>query len=180
MAKWELRTPTITAQINRYRRAPRVAADVIEKNLISLGHVVMAKERAVLAVMQYTGATVRSIATEYMANPPYYKISIGPLVGDRKVPIYILLGTKPHIAPTGPIKAWARWKLGDERLWYPVWKSIQLHGTSVHIERLGLGDGHGGYNYVRRTLEHGVVQNAVNRFRQRVPLDIKTYLEGGT
>ncbi len=180
MAKWEVRTPTIKAQIERYRRAPRVAGDVIEKNLIVLSHVVMGKERAILSVMQYTGKTGRSVATEYEANPPYYKISIGPFVGDRKVPIYLLLGTKPHAAPIEPIKEWARWKLGDERRWYPVWRSIKLHGTSVHIERLGLGDGYGGYNYVRRTLEHGTVQNAVDRFRQRVPLEIKTYLEGGT
>ena len=41
-------------------------------------------------------------------------------------------GARPHWAPIGPLKAWARLKFGDERAAYAVQRAIALRGTRAY------------------------------------------------
>ena len=44
-------------------------------------------------------------------------------------PIYVELGTRPHFPPVDMLKEWARRKLGDENLAFPVALKIAREGT---------------------------------------------------
>ena len=204
-------SPNLPVVQERFQRAPRVAADLIEKNLRSLGKVIAAKERRVLDAVKYRGTLARSVSTQYEARPPVFQITIGPAApeGDKHA-YYVFFGTKPHWPPEGPIREWVKWKFGGaklitvrhkapggigptkqtkvkkaateselDRMTFLVRRSIARHGTSVGIERRGLGDGHGGYNYVARTLASGYVQQGIARTAQRIPLDVKTFFDTG-
>lgn len=39
------------------------------------------------------------------------------------------LGRGPHVVPIGPLRDWARRKLGNERAAYPIQRAIAQHGT---------------------------------------------------
>lgn len=42
---------------------------------------------------------------------------------------YVEFGTRPHMPPVEPLKQWAKRKLGDEKLGYPVALKIKKEGT---------------------------------------------------
>lgn len=164
--------------IARLNNAPRISADLIEKNLRTVGGTVAAKERLVLDVVKYKGALARGVSTEYTASYPNYQIKIAPTGAHARA---VRTGTRPHWVPLGVLKEWARWKLGDESAAYPIQKSIAKKGTSVWLERKGLGErtNYGvGYDYPGRTLQRGDVQLVIERTSQRIPLDLIALLEG--
>ena len=161
----------------RFGASKKVAADVIEKNLRSLGIIIAAKERQVLEVVKYKGTLARSVSIEYEASPPNgFSVRIGPTAPER---FFVYDGTKPHIPPIAPLKEWARWKLGDENAAYAIQKSIAHQGTSTWIERMGLGDGKGGYDYPSRTLLRGDVRQGIERAGKRMGLDLVTFIDTG-
>ncbi len=176
-----IETQGIQAAAERYRRAPRVVDDYIQKNLRGLGKVLVAKMRHELKPVKYTGSTERSVSIEYTANAPYYTLEVGPTSPNAK---FVRTGSKPHYAPIGPLKRWAAWKLGDANAAYAIQKSIAKFGTSQHLKRKGLGEaisGHGiGLNYPARTLARNDVKLAIDRTTKRIPLDIARALGGGT
>lgn len=175
----EIETQNIDVIAARFRRAPRTAADLIEKNLRTVGGLLVRQMRIELRPVKYTGQTERSVSTEYTANPPIYEIKVGPTAKQREV---IRTGSKPHYAPIAPLKVWARWKLGDESAAYAVQKSIAKHGTSKWLERKGIGErvpGHGiGLDYVGRTMQRSAVKNQLERTQRRIPLEIADALAG--
>ena len=163
----------------RFRRAPRTAADLIEKNLRTVGGLLVRQMRIELRVVKYTGQTERSVSTEYTAAPPVYQIKVGPTARQREV---IRTGSKPHWPPLEPLKRWARWKLGDEGAAYAIQRSIAKHGTSRWLEQKGIGErvaGHGiGLDYAGRTMQRSAVKTQLDRTQQRIPLEIADALEG--
>jgi len=48
---------------------------------------------------------------------------------NNKYALFIELGTDPHWPPIDALRPWARRKLGDENLAFPVARSISIHGT---------------------------------------------------
>ena len=175
----QIETPNIDVIAARFRRAPRVAGDYIEKNLRTIGGLLVRQMRLDLKPVKYTGATERSVSTEYTAQPPIYQITVGPTAKQREV---VRTGSKPHWAPIGPLKRWARWKLGDERAAYAIQKSIAKRGTSQWLERKGIGErvaGHGiGLDYPGRTMQRAAVKTQLQRTQQRIPLEIVEALGG--
>lgn len=206
----EISSPNIQSADERFRRAPKVAADLVEKNLRSLGEVIAAKERRVLDVVKYRGSLARSISTWYEGTGTSFTVIIGPALPDKHG-FYVYYGTRPHVPPIGPLKEWVRWKFGGAKLrpvyhrlpkgaegptkqykvkpaWsedtvtrmaYAVRASIARRGTSVHIEKLGLGDGHGGYQFPQRTLARPDVQLGIARTAQRIPVEVLRFVETG-
>lgn len=164
--------------IARLNNAQRTTADMIEKNLRTVGGSITRSMRKVLAVVKYKGTLERSVSTEYTAEHPYYTIKIGPTAAHAKV---VRTGSRPHWAPIGPLREWAKWKLGDESAAYAVQKSIAKKGTSMYLLRKGLAEktdyGYG-YDYPGRTLQRGDVHLMLERTEKRIPLDIVDELEG--
>jgi len=160
----------------RLEQSSLVFADLLEKNLRTLGIMVAAKMRRVLEPVKYTGETARSISSEYIITGTDFRLTVGPTTPHA---LYIRTGTKPHWVPIAPLKRWAYWKLGDEDAAYAIQKSIAHHGTSVWIERIGLGDGHGGYDYPGRTLARDDVRQGIERTSRRIGIGIKYWIEDG-
>lgn len=164
--------------VARLNDAPRTTADLIEKNLRTVGGGIGRAMRKVLAPVKYRGTLERSVSTEYSAAHPYYTIKVGPTAPHAKA---VRTGSRPHWAPIGPLKEWARWKLGDESAAYAVQKSIAKKGTSMYLLRAGLAErteyGYG-YDYPGRTMQRGDVQLVIERTSQRIPLELIDELEG--
>jgi hypothetical protein len=160
----------------RLERSSYVFIDLLEKNLRTLGKMVAAKMRRVLEPVKYTGETARSVSSELTVTGQSFRLTVGPTTPHA---IYIRMGTKPHWVPIAPLRRWAYWKLGDENAAYPIQKSIAHHGTSVWIERIGLGDGHGGYDYPGRTLARDDVRQGIERTGRRIGMNIKYWIEDG-
>jgi|GEM_PF-5217037 hypothetical protein len=163
--------------VARLNEAPRISADVIEKNLRTVGGGIARAMVKVLDVVKYKGTLARSVSTEYSAEPPYYTIRIGPTAPHAQV---VRTGSRPHWAPIAPLKEWAKWKLGDEHAAYAVQKSIAKKGTSMYLLKKGLGERteYGiGYDYPGRTLARGDVQLIIERTSQRIPLEFVGKLE---
>lgn len=167
MADWEIITRR--QNLDGLHKAPRITADMIEKNLRTLGYKLMAVMRKVLRPVKYTGALERSVSSTYSASGTSFQIVIGPTAPHRA---YVRDGTRPHWAPLAPLEKWAEWKLGDKSAAVAVQRSIAKRGTSTWIERRGLGDGHGGYDYVTRTLSDGGARSQIEATAQRILGDI--------
>ena len=103
---------------------------IIVRRLGELGEFVVYLCRIELTDVRYTGALEASFVVE--VDSATLKAQIYP---QAKHAMYVRMGTKPHWAPIGPLKLWAAAKLGDEKLAYPVQRSIATHGTSVYQER---------------------------------------------
>src|SRR3972149_1716353 len=114
---WEIKASNLEVIGTRYAKAPKTVADVIEKNLRSIGIIVKAVERRKLKVMHYTGNMEQSVSSEYEATPPTYKMTISPTSEHAMI---VRTGTRAHWAPIGPLKEWAKWKLGDENAAYAI------------------------------------------------------------
>lgn len=82
--------------------------------------------RAELEDVRYTGVLANSFVV--MADEARFRVEIYPTAIHS---MFVRMGTRPHWAPIGPLKAWAARKLGDEKLAYAVQWSIKEHGTSV-------------------------------------------------
>lgn len=173
-----IQAPNGAAIEARLRRAPRTAADFIEKNLRGLGKLLVEQMRRELRPVKYTGGTERSVSTAYEASPPHYAITIGPTAKQREV---IRTGSRPHKSRIEPLKRWAQWKLGDASAAYAIQKTIAKKGTSTNLSRLGIGEtvsGHGiGLNYPDRTLARPYSKQIIDRTGKRIPLDIVAALE---
>lgn len=164
--------------VARLNQAPRTTADLIEKNLRTVGGSLARAMSKVLDVVKYKGRLARSISTEYSADHPYYTIRVGPTAPHAQV---VRTGSRPHWAPIGPLKEWSRWKLGDESAAYAVQKSIAKKGTSMFLLKKGLGERteYGiGYDYPGRTLQRGDVQLMIERTSKRIPLELVDKLGG--
>lgn len=60
---------------------------------------------------------------------------VGRVFNDGGNPVAIASiehGARPHWAPIGPLKAWARLKFGDERAAYAIQRAIAVRGTRAH------------------------------------------------
>jgi hypothetical protein len=177
-----IEAPNAQAIAARLRRAPRTAADYIEKNLRGLGSGLVGQMRRELQAVKDTGQTDRSVSFAYGRSGDTWTLTVGPTAKQREV---IRTGRRPGAKPPpiGPLKAWARRKLGDESAAYAIQKSIAKKGTSVNLTRLGIGEpvsGHGiGLNYPDRTLARPYTQNLLKRTGERIPLDLLAALEGG-
>lgn len=171
----DIKAESVEAIRERFARAPRTADDYIQKNLKTLGGKLASVMRRVLKPVRYTGELEGSVAWHLEAKPPFYTLIIGPSAKER---VWVRFGTRAHWAPIGPLKQWAAVKLGDPNAAYAVQRSIARHGTSVWIERRGLGDGSGGYDYVGRTLAAGDAALALQRTGERIPLEIANAIRG--
>lgn len=105
---------------------PQLYQNVVTGNLITLGGRIVYLCRRELRDVRYTGKLERSFVSVIDSQGPSVKVY--PTAGHA---MYVRMGTRPHWAPIGPLKRWAKWKLGDEDLAYPVQRSIATHGTSV-------------------------------------------------
>lgn len=76
--------------------------------------------------INFEGDLKKSVTTEIRRGGGTVSLVVGPDADHAK---YVLYGTRPHRAPFDPIKEWARRKLGDEDLWWPVWLKIEREGT---------------------------------------------------
>lgn len=164
--------------VARLNNAPRTTADVIEKNLRTMGGSITRAMRKELEVVKYRGTLERSVSTEYSAEHPYYTIRIGPTAPHANI---VRTGTRPHLPPLAPLKEWATWKLGDERAAYAVQKSIAKKGTSMFLLKKGIGERteYGiGLDYPGRTMQRGDVKLVIERTSQRIPLELVDKLEG--
>ncbi len=178
---WEIKADNLEVIGTRYERAPRTVADVVEKNLRSVALKIMAVERRVMEVVKYRGTLARSVSAEYTATPPTYKMAIGPTA---KHALIVRTGTRPHWVPIGPLKEWAKWKLGDEGAAYAIQKSIAYYGTSQYLAQKGVEGAEQteygiGFNYVKVTLTSGGIPGQLARTAQRIPLDVTQFLNTG-
>jgi hypothetical protein len=165
----------------RYRRAPLVLDDLIEKNFRALGIVIAAKMRRVVAPVKYTGALERSISSQFEFAPPRFVLEIGPTAPHASI---VRTGTRPHWAPIDVLKRWARWKLGDEKAAYAVQRSIAYYGTSRYLAQRGIAGAEQtsfgiGLNFVRVTRERGDVQQGVTRTARRIQMNLARFLNTG-
>lgn len=99
---------------------------VVIRGLRDAGNVTIAMCRMELADARYTGELDASFVVDI--DEPRMRAEIYPTAKHR---MFVRMGTRPHWAPIGPLKAWAAVKLGDEGLGYAVQRSIAKEGTSV-------------------------------------------------
>ena len=99
---------------------------MVMRQIGNLGEFVKFLCRIELADVRYTGALEESFVVEM--RPADLAAWVYPTAGHA---MYMRMGTRPHWAPIGPLKRWAAVKLGDEKLAYPVQRSIATYGTSV-------------------------------------------------
>ncbi|MFH1745561.1 MAG: hypothetical protein ABIG44_00820 [Planctomycetota bacterium] len=109
---------------------PQMYESIVTGNLMTLGGRIAYFCRVELEDAKYTGQLERSFVSEIDPHGPSVKVY--PTAAHS---MFVRMGTRPHWAPIGPLKAWARWKLGDEKLAYPVQRSIAREGTSVFQQR---------------------------------------------
>ena len=176
-----IKAENLDITLTRYRRAPLVLSDYIEKNFRALGKVVAAKMRRVLAPVKYTGGTERSVSSEFEFTPPRFRLEVGPT---SKHAMIIRTGTRPHWAPIDALKRWAAWKLGDEKAAYAIQRSIAYYGTSRYLAQRGIEGAEQtsfgiGFNYVRVTRERGDVRLGVQRTAQRIQVGLAKFLNTG-
>ena len=76
-----------------------------------------------------TGNLQASITTRIEQNGPVNQLISGVVFSTSRYAEYVEFDTIPHWAPIAPLKLWARVKLGDERLAYPVQRAIARRGT---------------------------------------------------
>ena len=169
-----IEAPNIAAHVQRFKAAPNITNDMIKWNFLQLGKQIAQEEIKELEPVKYRGTLARSVSYELDIAPPLYTLDIGPTAPHA---IFILEGTRPHWVPIDSLKEWARWKLGDEKKAYAVRASIARHGTSVWIERRGLGDGRGGFPFPTRTLVRNNVRTWIERTGIRLGIEISKWLE---
>ena len=133
---------------------------VVMLNLKNLGEMVRYLCRIELADVRYTGRLESSFVVE--ANDAAMSVSIYPTAKHR---MFVRTGTRPHWAPIGPLKMWARAKLGDERAAYPVQRSIASYGTSMYQQRKR---GTKANPWPQRVLARGDFQTAVRATAARI------------
>jgi uncharacterized protein YejL (UPF0352 family) len=102
-------------------------------NLRNLGNMTIFLCKAEVADVRYTGRFEDSFVSE--EDSQKLQVLIFPMAPHR---MFIRMGTRPHWAPAGPLKAWAAVKLGDPKLGYAVQRRIagvvegKPGGTSLH------------------------------------------------
>lgn len=73
-----------------------------------------------------TGILRGSIMSEVRGTPAHIR---GVVATPQAYALPLEEGSRPHWAPIGPLKLWARRKLGDERAAYAIRWGIHLRGT---------------------------------------------------
>lgn len=99
---------------------------VVVRGLRNAGRVTITMCRMELADVRYTGELENSFVVD--VDEARMRAEIYPTAKHR---MFVRMGTRPHWAPIGPLKAWAAAKLGDASLAYPVQRSIATEGTSM-------------------------------------------------
>lgn len=103
---------------------------IVDSEFRILGAETMRMCRAELEDVRYTGKLERSFVAEI--DSAAKTLYVYPTAKHR---MFVRMGTRPHWAPSAPIRAWATWKLGDESATWPVLRSIAQHGTSVYQQK---------------------------------------------
>jgi hypothetical protein len=139
--------------VARYQDAEPITRRAFLDELQKLGHFARELCKDEVRDVRYTGALESSFEVrEYHSD---LSVDIKP-----KAPhsIYVRMGTRPHWAPIGPLKAWAAAKLGDAQLGYAVQRGIAEQGTSVFQQRKR---GTKANPWPERVVERGDFQNAL-------------------
>lgn len=173
MADWSITTKGAEALRARFLRAPNTVDSYITKNLITLGGKLQQVMRRVMRPVRYRGELEQSVGWQVQKAPPLYTLRVGPTAAHAP---YVFFGTRPHWTSINNLKAWAEFRGLNV---YAVQAGIAAHGTSVHIERIGLGDGHGGFDFVSRTLGAADARQVIERTAERIPLDVVNALDNG-
>jgi hypothetical protein len=145
---------------DRFSRAPEFMGEIFEANFVTLGKETATIMRDQLRVKNYTGHLERSVTYEVQGGQQPY-VAIGP---DAEHGVWVKEGTNPHWAPIEPLKRWAAWKLGDERLAYPVQRKIA-------------GDGTEPYDFIEMVLMDGRFQSILANTAERLGIDLVARLE---
>jgi hypothetical protein len=103
--------------------------DVVAKEMRAIG--MREGERLISKVIDFKGINDQgdlkgSINTKVDQDGNTIRMEVGP---DAEHAPYVQSGTRPHWAPIGPLKAWARRKVGDAGFGYYVQKKIAREGT---------------------------------------------------
>jgi hypothetical protein len=96
-------------------------------HLRNLGNMTIFMCKSEVVDVRYTGRFEDSFVSE--ADAQNTRVLIYPTAPHR---MFIRMGTRPHWAPAGPLRAWAAVKLGDAKLGYAVQRSIAKEGTSMY------------------------------------------------
>lgn len=149
-------------------------AEMAQVNMRTLGTKTARIMTKVIEPVKYKGTMERSISSEISVRGRDVGLTVGPTAPESW---YVFYGTKPHWAPIEPLKEWARWKLGDEKLGYAVQKSIAKYGTNRGFSLQGL-DGtwisqYGvGMDFLNVVMERGDFQTAVLATARRLGVDL--------
>lgn len=111
--------------------------------------------RTELEDVKYTGVLANSFVVK--ADSARFRVEVYPTAIHS---MFVRMGTRPHWAPIGPLKAWAARKLGDEKLAYAVQWSIKEYGTSVQQLKT---KGTKANPWPRRVVSRGDFQSALAR-----------------
>jgi hypothetical protein len=99
----------------------------------------------------------RSVSSE--VSPRMLKVGpTAPYAG------WVRLGTGPHWVPIEPLKEWAKWKLGNASLAYPIQKKIARFGTE-------------GFDYLEMTLQDARFQTALANTAERLGIELVAEIE---
>ena len=153
----------LTASLDGF---PQMYEQVVTGNLMTLGGRICYFCRMELRDAKYTGKMERSFVSEIDAKGPSVKV-----YPTAKHSMFVRMGTAPHWAPIGPLKAWAKWKLGDEKLAYPVRWSIHKHGTSMFQQNKR---GTKANPWPIRVVARGDFQTAVTATSKRIGQELAT------
>jgi hypothetical protein len=163
---FDVQTEGLDELISNLAETARGFRRLVVVRLKELGDFVSYLCRVELEDVRYTGALEGSFVVE--AHQATMKVSVYPTAKHR---MFVRGGTPPHWAPIGPLKDWARVKLGDENLAYPVQRSIATHGTSVWQERKR---GTKANPWPKRVVARGDFQAMVTRTAAAIGGDIVT------
>lgn len=156
----------------KFAKFPQWTPQVIESNFRTLGVKVTRIMQAELDPVKFKGNLANSVSSEIDVHA--MTLAVGPTAKEAG---YVFYGTRPHWAPIGPLKEWAKWKLGDENLAYAVQWSIKRFGTNQSYAQKGLKGAwqsqYGiGLDYIKNTVERGDFKSNVTATAKRIGADL--------
>jgi len=144
-----------------------VIVRVTANGLTMLGNQTVEFAKDELSDVRYTGALESSFVVE--TDTARLETQVYPTAPHAS---YMRDGTKPHWMPIGPLLLWAKDKLGDERLAYPVqWSMAQPGGgTSIfQLRKRGTKEN----PWPERVIARGDFQSALNTMTERLGTQIE-------
>lgn len=165
-------TQGATELAGKFAKFPKWTPQIVESNFRSLGVKITRIMQRKLEPVAYKRNLMASVSSEI--DVAKMTLAVGPTAPEAK---YVFYGTRPHWAPIEPLKEWARWKLGDEKLGYAVQRSIAYYGTNQGYLKKGL---HGawqspygiGLDFIRLTIEDGGFKSNVEGTAKRIGADL--------